>query len=45
MKNILITGSTSFIGEELTTYLLKKKYNIHCITRSKQKKKPQKDLI
>ena len=32
MKNILITGSSGFIGNYTTKYLLEKKYNVFCIS-------------
>ena len=40
-KKVLITGSSGFIGENLTTYLLDKKYHVYAILRNKKINKLQ----
>ena len=40
-KKVLITGSSGFIGENLTTYLLDKKYHVYAILRNKRINKLQ----
>lgn len=37
MKKILVTGATGFIGERVVKELTKYEYELHCITRSRNK--------
>jgi len=36
-KKILLTGSSGFIGRNLTTYLLEKKYQVYAILTNKKR--------
>ena len=44
MKNILLTGSSGFIGSNLLNEL-SKKYKIYCIVRSKNKKLKKRNVV
>ena len=38
-KKILLTGSSGFIGKNLTIYLLEKKYHVYAILNNKKQNK------
>ena len=38
-KKVLVTGSSGFLGLNLTKELIKKKYEVYCVYNTKIKKK------